>query len=103
MTPLYVCPLQKEKEENSRVVTIRQCAESVSIWEGTDHLLICHHPGSGIVHLGSIKKMVCHNLQHKTKAHKPEDENGILSVHLCSIQVKCVCYSSYILNVFTLS
>lgn len=54
----FMSVFKKKKTKNSRVVTIRQRAESVSIWEGTDHLLVCHHPGSGIVHLSSVKKMV---------------------------------------------
>lgn len=57
-----VCPSQKRK-----VVTIRQRAESISIWEGTDHFLVSHHFGSGIVHL-SVKKIIkgiAHNIKQK--------------------------------------
>lgn len=34
------------------VVTIGQRAESLSVGVGADHLLVSHHPGRGVVHLG---------------------------------------------------
>lgn len=34
------------------VVTIGQRTESLSVGVGADHLLVCHHPGRGVVHLG---------------------------------------------------
>lgn len=37
----------------SVLVTIRQRAESLSIRIGADHFLVSHHPGCGIIHLGS--------------------------------------------------
>lgn len=66
-----------------KVVTIRQRAESISIWEGTDHFLVSHHSGSGIVHL-SVKKIIkgiAHNI--KQEIHKSIAKNG--TVALCSV------------------
>ena len=33
------------------VVTIRQCAESLSVRVWADHFLVSHHPGGGVIHL----------------------------------------------------
>lgn len=38
--------------QNTAVVTIGQRAESLSVGVGADHLLVSHHPGRGVVHLG---------------------------------------------------
>lgn len=42
----------------SAVVTIGQCAEGLSVRVGADHFLVCHHPGSGVVHLGTEEQTV---------------------------------------------
>lgn len=42
----------------SAAVTIRQCAESLSVRIGADHFLVSHHPGSGIIHLGMEEQAV---------------------------------------------
>lgn len=47
------------------VVTIRQCAESLSVRVGADHFLVSHHPGSGVVYLGTEKQTV--QLTDKTR------------------------------------
>lgn len=68
-----------KKKEKSRDVTIRQRGKCVSIWEGTDHLLIRHHPGGGIVHLRSVKKVV-KDVTHNTK---PKYTKPRLSTEFC--------------------
>lgn len=35
------------------IVTIRQRAESLSVRVGADHFLVSHHPGCGVIHLGT--------------------------------------------------
>ncbi len=40
------------------VVTIRQCAESLSVRVGADHFLVSHHPGGGVIHLGTEEQTV---------------------------------------------
>lgn len=42
----------------SAVVTIRQCAESLSVRVGADHFLVSHHPGGGVIHLGTEEQTV---------------------------------------------
>lgn len=42
----------------SVVVTIRQCAESLSVRVGADHFLVSHHPGGGVIHLGMEEQTV---------------------------------------------
>lgn len=80
------------------VVTIRQCAESLSIRVGADHFLVSHHPGSGVVYLGTEKQTVqlTDKSQHwlNTRLHIP---SGILFVFvlpnmpsLCAATINCV-------------
>lgn len=44
----------------SAAVTIRQCAEGLSVRVGADHFLVRHHPGSGVIHLGTEEQTVKH-------------------------------------------
>lgn len=39
-------------------VTVRQRAEGLSVGVGADHLLVGHHSGRGIVHLGREEQTV---------------------------------------------
>lgn len=44
------------------LVTIWQGAKGLSVGVGADHLLIGHHPGRGIVNLGSGRRDSEHNV-----------------------------------------
>lgn len=58
----------------SVVVTIRQRAESLSVRVGTDHFLVSHHPGGGVIHLGvqeqTVKRADNSTGEERKPAHK---------------------------------
>ena len=68
----------------SGAVTIRQCAESLSVRVGADHFLVSHHPGSGVIHL----RMEGHAVKRQT----PQFNRGKLKQHTdLRPRLMCVC------------
>lgn len=56
------------------LVTIWQGAKGLSVGVGADHLLIGHHPGRGIVNLGSGRRDSEHNILFNSgNTHKHSD------------------------------
>lgn len=60
---------------SAAAVTIRQCAEGLSVRVGADHFLVRHHPGSGVIHLGTEEQTVKHadTPRHRFKSKAEAD------------------------------
>lgn len=80
----------------SVLVTIRQCAESLSVRVGADHFLVSHHPGCSVVHLGdggADGQRKRHNTAQETKEHRLKHGWNTLWFCLCFVSVlSCLTY-----------
>lgn len=73
------------------LVTIRQCAESLSVRVGADHFLVSHHPGRSVVHLGdggADGQRKRRNTAQDTKEHRLEH---VLSCFCSSQMIMWIC------------
>lgn len=82
-------------------VTIRQCAESLSVGVRADHFLVSHHPGSGVIHLGMEEQTVketdnnsaeetkaAHRLKQRLLDHKAKADIGLCFIFYSRIKFK---------------